>query len=145
MRFQTLHGLGDCQPSGLDDFGELCLYVPPATLNNPVVDALATNYINTPTGTLPGSGSVPSASTVASGGINWGNLIGTLANDATKIGQQAIATPGTVIGPNGQVISGGGVISSASSSTAMNLTALMPMLLLGGGALILLVVLKGRR
>lgn len=85
----------------------------------------------------------------ASTGFNWGGffsgIIPTLANDATKLGQQAIASPGTVIGPSGQVITGGGMQSGVSSNAAQSITAMMPVILLGVGGLLLIMVMKGRR
>ena len=169
MTFSTLRGLGayDCSM-------EECVYVPdpidPPILtpgssapSSPIVTALpplqtvnlpGASYIDPTTGAYVNydvksttGGFVPSGTPAT--GFNWGGffsgILPTIFNDATKIGQQAIASPGTVIGPGGTVVTGGGVQSGLPSTSAMNITAMMPLLLLGGAGLVLLMVAKGRR
>lgn len=129
MTFSALRGLGDCYPTGTDEYGELCAYVPPAP-------SAGTVYSSTTT-TPQGNGST---------GFNWGGFLSsitpTLANDATRIGQQAIATPGTSISPGGSVVVGGGMQSGVSSNAAQSITAMMPVILLGVGGLLLIMVMK---
>lgn len=152
MTFSTLRGLADCSPSGVDEYGDACAYFP---TSDPNATKVARGYLNSGGAetfqqylgvpNAPG-GSYPTGS--PSTGFNWGSfftgLAPTLANDATKLGQQAIASPGTVIGPGGQVITGGGMQSGVSSNAAQSITAMMPVILLGVGGLLLIMVMKNK-
>jgi hypothetical protein len=106
-----------------------------------------TDYSNplTPVGGTPSTAPTGSAAT----GFNWGTffsgLIPSLAADATKIGQQAIATPGTVLLPNGTVAVGtaaGQAVSFIPGISQAQLTSMMPYVLIGGGLLVAVMMLK---
>lgn len=123
-------------------------YVPPAPTS--VYDPVTGDTIDTRTGAIisgPVLGSSGSAGNVPSGnpstGFNWGSLFGSIVTSASKLTQQAIATPGTTILPNGTVIAGTPQGTSALVGTS-SLSSLAPLLLLGGGAVVLVTLLKGK-
>lgn len=86
----------------------------------------------------------------ASTGFNWGgwfaSIFPTIAADATKIGQQALASPGTVITPGGTIAVGTAQgqpsLLQSMGFSSVGTTNLTPILLLGGGALLLVMAMK---
>jgi hypothetical protein len=149
MRFDSLRGMGDDTVVNAD--GSVSTVLPTlTTVNLPgsaFIDPTTGNYVDysnplTPVGGTPSIYSNPTGN--ASTGFNWGSFLTNIAADATKLGQQAIATPGTLIGPSGQVAVGG-VNPGAIGISSATLSGLMPVLLIGGGLLLVLMMAKGRR
>lgn len=93
-------GMGACV-GGFDEFGDACTDFTPIT-SDPTATAAAINYLYN----NPGNTTLPSTLPGASGTINWASIIGNLTAAGTKLGSQALATPGTTILPNGTIIQG---------------------------------------
>lgn len=148
------HGLG----CSVDDMSD-CGYTADGTSGGStsgtyqdVIDATAANQnaLNplpgqntTTTIVLPGS---PAPTGSASTGFNWGNFVAsifpTVANDATKLGQQALATPGTVLLPNGTIAVGTAQGQPSLAQTLGSSSSLLPILLIGGVGLVVIMMAK---
>ena len=94
----------------------------------------------TPSGQLVSlvSGQVIAPSGSAATGFNWGSFLAAVTpaalTDATKLTSQAIATPGTVLLPNGTIAVGtsAGTSSLTTALSSLSSSSLLPLLLLGG-------------
>lgn len=146
MMYHALRGIGD---DGSGEAGDEGSNIPgsPTTYESPTNSTgTIPNYFGFPTTPTQTSPSVPTGN--ASTGFNWGGFFAgifpTIAADATKIGQQAIATPGTVITPQGTIAVGTaqGQPSIGSVGVTSSLSSMMPLLLLAGGAVVLVMIVK---
>jgi hypothetical protein len=85
------------------------------------------------------NGLIGNVGTASASSINWNSLLSSLTAAGTKLGTQALATPGTTILPNGTVVTG-----SAASTTPLStssISSILPWLAVG---LVVLLVAKGK-
>ena len=125
-------GMGACV-GGFDEFGDACTDFTPIT-SDPTATAAAINYLYS----NPGTTTLPATLPGASGQINWASIIGNLTAAGTKLGSQALLTPGSAILPNGTIVAG-----TPAGTSNLNLGGISSTtLLLIAAALGLVLVLK---